>query len=214
MIKVEKVWTIKRGITMSERKYKTVLRHVRLHLPIYSRQQKKNWELLAGIILMIAISFSVGFLVGREFERKTPFNRSGGIQIPLPPSESLLDAPRGVLGDSRSGVQTPILGCRTLLPLQIPITVTAYNAESAQTDSTPNIGAYGDNLWALRAKGLVALAVSRDLEAFIPPGTILIVADRMAAEKRNQIDIHFVSRNAAIRWGVQRGKIILFREGE
>lgn len=42
---------------------------------------------------------------------------------------------------------------------KLNVTATAYNSVSAQTDSTPNIAAWGDRL----KPGMKAIAVSRDL---------------------------------------------------
>lgn len=97
------------------------------------------------------------------------------------------------------------------MPLVLPVTVTGYSSEPAQTDSTPFLAAWGDDVRFLRARGYVTLAVSRDLEDLLPPGTVLLVADRLHHRWRGRVDIHFPSRGEAVRWGVKRGTVEMER---
>ena len=46
------------------------------------------------------------------------------------------------------------------------VKATAYTSTKRQTDSTPCIGAWGDNICRLNSKGVKIIAVSRDLERF------------------------------------------------
>lgn len=102
---------------------------------------------------------------------------------------------------------------------QTPVTLTGYSSTVDQTDSSPCIGAIGDNVCTLRARGFVALAVTPDIERLVPMGTVLLVADRLnpcltrdragkcVVLRTRQVDIHFVDRGSALRWGIRRGTV-------
>ncbi|MDR7496817.1 MAG: hypothetical protein QN174_07660 [Armatimonadota bacterium] len=97
------------------------------------------------------------------------------------------------------------------LPLRLEVEATAYNSEPAQTDRTPWIAAWGDDIRHLRARGINPIAVSRDLLPVLPPGSAVrigaaefVVADTMAAQWRRRVDLWMPSRGAALRWGTRR----------
>lgn len=96
------------------------------------------------------------------------------------------------------------------------VRVTAYNAVPEQTDSTPEICAWGDRV----RPGIIA--ISRDLEAIgltrgkevhIEGHGKVVVLDRMHYRKRNQIDILMTSYEDAIEFGVQERVISWVEEG-
>ena len=94
------------------------------------------------------------------------------------------------------------------------VTATAYNSLKDQTDSTPNLAAWGDTL----EPGMRAIAVSRDL---IPLGLDhntkvyleedprpYLVLDKMNKRWRDRIDIYMgVDRTKALSWGKKRIRI-------
>ncbi|HEY5686850.1 MAG TPA: hypothetical protein VIS27_00930 [Yeosuana sp.] len=96
----------------------------------------------------------------------------------------------------------------------IKVTATAYNSLKNQTDSNPNITAYGDSL----KPGMKYIAVSNDL---IKKGLrhntpvkikglegIYFVKDRMHARWQNRIDIYMgIDVKAAKEWG--RKKVLI-----
>ncbi len=96
----------------------------------------------------------------------------------------------------------------------IKVTATAYNSVKNQTDSSPQITAFGDSL----KPGLKYIAVSSDLlkkglkhdtpvkiEGF---EGIYFVKDKMHARKRNHIDIYMgIDINAAKIWGRKKVSI-------
>ncbi|WP_246085348.1 3D domain-containing protein [Paucihalobacter ruber] len=97
---------------------------------------------------------------------------------------------------------------------EIEVTATAYNSFKNQTNSNPNITAFGDSLYP----GLPYIAVSRDLyrkglrrdtpikiNGF---DSIYWVKDRMHSRWQNRIDIYMgVDLKAAREWGRRRVKI-------
>jgi 3D (Asp-Asp-Asp) domain-containing protein len=97
---------------------------------------------------------------------------------------------------------------------EIQVTATAYNSFKNQTDSNPNVTAFGDSLYP----GLPYIAVSRDLyrkglrhdtpvkiEGF---DSIYWVKDRMHNRWQNKIDIYMGKDiKAAREWGRRRVKI-------
>ncbi|MEM1257169.1 MAG: hypothetical protein AAGH81_01480 [Bacteroidota bacterium] len=94
------------------------------------------------------------------------------------------------------------------------VTVSAYNSVSWQTDSDPNITAWGDTL----RPGLKAIAVSRDLlELGLLHNTMVridtfpdtfYVKDKMNRRWRNRIDVYMgTDVKAAREWG--RRKLII-----
>jgi 3D (Asp-Asp-Asp) domain-containing protein len=100
--------------------------------------------------------------------------------------------------------------------LTATVTATAYNATHAQTDRTPNIGAWGDRLD--RVKGARVIAVSPDLlKKGLRRGQRVrihglkgdfVVLDKMPRRWKNRIDI-FMNKDirAAKHWGKRRVKI-------
>lgn len=91
----------------------------------------------------------------------------------------------------------------------LKVTATAYNSLVGQTDSTPNIAAWGDKL----EPGMKAIAVSKDLMNAhgLSRGSKVrikgldgeyVVLDKMHPRWRNKIDIYMgVDRSKAKRWG-------------
>lgn len=89
----------------------------------------------------------------------------------------------------------------------LKVLATAYHADPAQTDDTPTICAWGDEV---RPR---TIAVSRDLERLgLTRGKIVFVEglgrftvlDRMHERKRRQIDIFMENHREAREFGVQR----------
>ena len=90
----------------------------------------------------------------------------------------------------------------------LQVTASAYNSLPGQTDSTPNIAAWGDRL----EPGMKAIAVSRDLltmglkhntEVTIKglPGKYRVL-DKMNKRWKNKIDIYMGNdRRKALKWG-------------
>jgi 3D (Asp-Asp-Asp) domain-containing protein len=86
------------------------------------------------------------------------------------------------------------------------VRATAYNAVPEQTDSTPEICAWGDRI----KPGIIA--ISRDLERIgLTRGKVVhiegigkrVVMDRMHHRKRNQIDLYMENYEDAVRFGVK-----------
>ena len=96
----------------------------------------------------------------------------------------------------------------------LSLIATAYNSVSAQTNSEPNIGAWGDSL----TPGMKVIAVSRDLleiglsrgaEVEIDgiPGTYRVL-DKMGRRWEKRIDIYMGDDiQAAREWGVRNVRI-------
>ena len=97
---------------------------------------------------------------------------------------------------------------------ELQVTATAYNSVEAQTNSQPNVAAWGDRL----EPGMKAIAVSRDL---IPLGLTrgakvridglageFVVLDKMAKRWTRKIDIYMGEDvGAAKQWGRRRLRI-------
>ncbi|MGC6430864.1 MAG: 3D domain-containing protein [Jejuia sp.] len=91
------------------------------------------------------------------------------------------------------------------------VTATAYNSLKNQTDSNPNITAFGDTL----QPGMKCIALSRDLLALglkhntpvIIEGFegVYLVKDKMHSRWKNRIDIYMgVDVDAAKNWGKKK----------
>ena len=110
-----------------------------------------------------------------------------------------------VFATSTSGLADDATPRRTLA-----LTATAYNSVVEQTNSEPNIGAWGDSL----TPGVKAIAVSRDLldlgltrgaevEIEGMPGTYRVL-DKMGRRWTKRIDIYMgLDIQAAREWGVR-----------
>ena len=94
------------------------------------------------------------------------------------------------------------------------VTATAYNSVESQTNSNPNVTAFGDNL----KPGLKYIAVSRDLlKAGFKHNTpvkieglkgVYLVKDKMHSRWTNHIDIYMgTDVNAAKQWGKKSVRI-------
>ena len=102
--------------------------------------------------------------------------------------------------------------------LGIPVTITAYNPVSTQTDSTPNITASN------KEATLGMIALSRDLEKdfgfeFGDPVTIYNIGvfefeDRMNKRWKRRVDILMKSEIQAKKFGEKKGWIVLRRVKE
>ena len=86
------------------------------------------------------------------------------------------------------------------------VRATAYNADPAQTDDTPDVCAWGDKI----RPGIIA--ISRDLEksgltrgkeVHIEGIGKVVVMDRMHYRKRNQIDLYMENYRDAVEFGVK-----------
>ena len=96
---------------------------------------------------------------------------------------------------------------------------TAYNSTDAQTDSTPHVGAWGDDLDDAVQPGLRVIAVSQDLlaEHGLRRGQRVrihglkgefVVLDKMPKRWTHRIDIYMQKDvRAARKWGRRRVKI-------
>ena len=101
---------------------------------------------------------------------------------------------------------------------KLNVTATAYNSVPAQTDSTPNIAAWGDRL----KPGMKAIAVSRDLlKMGLKRGSKVkisglpgeyVVLDKMHHRWNRKIDI-YMGKNvrAAKNWGKRRVTITVVK---
>lgn len=96
------------------------------------------------------------------------------------------------------------------------VTATAYTSHAAQTDSTPNIAAWGDRL----KPGMKAIAVSRDLlkvhglkhkQKVRIKGLEgeYVVLDKMNKRWRKKIDIYMgMNKSKAFKWGRRKVEIL------
>ncbi|MCP4956141.1 3D domain-containing protein [Photobacterium aquimaris] len=101
---------------------------------------------------------------------------------------------------------------------KLNVTATAYNSVRAQTDSSPNIAAWGDRL----KPGMKAIAVSRDLlKMGLKRGSKVkisglpgeyVVLDKMNRRWNRKIDIYMGKDvRAAKKWGKRRVTITVVR---
>ena len=91
-------------------------------------------------------------------------------------------------------------------PMVRVVKATAYNALASQTDSTPEICAWGDRIRPgiiAVSRDLEGLGLTRGQEVHIEGYGKMIVLDRMHKRKRNQIDIFMEKYEDAIEFGVQ-----------
>jgi 3D (Asp-Asp-Asp) domain-containing protein len=114
-----------------------------------------------------------------------------------------------VIAASVSSLADEVTQRRTL-----SLTATAYNSVPAQTNSEPNIAAWGDSL----TPGMKVIAVSRDLleigltrgaevEIDGVPGTYRVL-DKMGRRWEKRIDIYMGDDiQAAREWGVRKVRI-------
>jgi 3D (Asp-Asp-Asp) domain-containing protein len=102
--------------------------------------------------------------------------------------------------------------------VSLNVTATAYNSTHEQTDATPHIGAWGDDLDRAVAPGLRVIAVSPDLlERGLRRGQRVrihglkgefVVLDKMPRRWQKRIDIYMQKdERAARKWGRRRVKI-------
>jgi len=97
---------------------------------------------------------------------------------------------------------------------KVHVTITAYNSVASQTDSTPNIAAWGDRL----KPGMKSVAVSNDLlKMGLKRGQKIrikglkgefVVLDRMSKRWKKRIDIYMGNNvKKARNWGRQKRHI-------
>ena len=87
------------------------------------------------------------------------------------------------------------------------VKATAYNALASQTDSTPDICAWGDRIRPgiiAVSRDLEGLGLTRGQEVHIEGHGNMVVLDRMHKRKTNQIDIYMEEYEDAINFGVQQ----------
>ena len=98
------------------------------------------------------------------------------------------------------------------------VTATAYNSTHAQTDATPQLGAWGDHLDEAVQPGLRVIAVSPDLLGRgLRRGQRVrihglkgefVVLDKMPRRWKNRIDLYMQDDvQAARKWGRRRVKL-------
>jgi len=106
-------------------------------------------------------------------------------------------------------------------PERLTVTATAFSSTRDQTDSTPCIGAAGENLCLLYNRyGIRSLAVSRDLRGVLPrrtfvriDGRVYRVTDTMHPRWRNRIDLWFPSRGEAKWFGKRTVEVEILERG-
>ena len=98
------------------------------------------------------------------------------------------------------------------------VTATAYNSTHAQTDGSPHVGAWGDDLDDAVEPGVRVIAVSQDLlKQGLRRGQRVrihglkgefVVLDKMPRRWKNRIDIYMQKDlRAARKWGRRRVKM-------
>jgi 3D (Asp-Asp-Asp) domain-containing protein len=109
----------------------------------------------------------------------------------------------------------PSVACATTPAISsVVVTATAYNSLHGQTNGTPNVAAWGDEL----EPGMKAIAISKDLlEAGLTRGTKVkieglpgeyVVLDRMPSRWEKRIDIYMGEDiRAARQWGKREVRI-------
>ena len=97
------------------------------------------------------------------------------------------------------------------------VRATAYNAVPEQTDSTPEICAWGDHI----RPGIIAISrdlervgLTRGMEVHIEGIGKRIVMDRMHSRKKNQIDLYMERYEDAVRFGVKDLTITWTEDGQ
>jgi 3D (Asp-Asp-Asp) domain-containing protein len=86
------------------------------------------------------------------------------------------------------------------------VKATAYNADPQQTDSTPEICAWGDKVQPgiiAISRDLEQMGLTRGKEVHVEGVGKLVVMDRMHYRKRNQIDLYMERYEDAVQFGVQ-----------
>ena len=119
-----------------------------------------------------------------------------------------------------ASIETPAPQPEARRERTLRVKASAFNSLHAQTDSTPDIGAWGDRL----TPGMKAIAVSADLiEIGLARGQRVrihgldgeyVVADRMPSRWQRKIDIYMGDDvQAARRWGVREVELVWTTEG-
>ena len=149
---------------------------------------------LRASVLFIIIAVSAFLADNRRVQ--TPVTPQPDELVPTPAAEQ----PEGLVADKNK----PSKKKRTRVTRVVK--ATAYNAVPQQTDSTPEICAWGDRV----RPGIIA--ISRDLEksgltrgkeVHIEGIGNVIVMDRMNRRKRNQIDLYMEKYEDAVEFGVK-----------
>ncbi len=118
----------------------------------------------------------------------------------------LVELPIEVLATSTAS-ETPVIEVYRVLRV-VTKTVTAYNSVRAQTDDSPCIAAYGDNVCELEAKGdhSCAGAFKRGTKLSIPGKGICTVRDVLAKKYAHRVDWYEGGASkivAAKAWGMR-----------
>jgi 3D (Asp-Asp-Asp) domain-containing protein len=116
---------------------------------------------------------------------------------------------KSILNQAEQDKRTHVIYERPVTKRILAVTATAYTSHVGQTDSTPNIAAWGDKL----KPGMKVIAVSRDLldkyglkrgskvKIHGQPGHY-IVLDKMNKRWKKKIDIYKgVNKREAFKWG-------------
>ena len=162
-----------------------------------ARQEKVSLEL--------TLAHAQGRLLGIEWATE---ERDAEIR------SALLES-RDLIADLRLTVRTREHYIASLEEGQM-LMVTAYNADAAQTDDTPNITANNNQV----RPGIIA--VSRDLfsqgwvfgrQVYVKGMGVYTIDDLMHQRKRNQVDIFMESHSRAVEFGRQTRRVYLLGDG-
>lgn len=161
---------------------------------------------LRASVLFIIIAVSAFLADNRRIQTvvppqpQKPVQTSAAVNTPVAVNTPAVDQPEAVVADEKK----PSKKKRTRVTRVVK--ATAYNAVPQQTDSTPEICAWGDRV----RPGIIA--ISRDLEksgltrgkeVHIEGIGNVIVMDRMNRRKRNQIDLYMERYEDAVEFGVK-----------
>lgn len=155
---------------------------------------------LRASILFLAIAFCA---FHADHRRQQPSVAQG--QARFPSADEAVEQPVTYFPDLLKAEENKPTKRRPTKVTRI-VRVTAYNAVPEQTDDTPNICAWGDEI----RPGIIA--ISRDLEqvgltrgkeVHIEGIGKAVVLDRMHRRKRNQIDIYMQRYEDAVRFGAK-----------
>ena len=86
------------------------------------------------------------------------------------------------------------------------VRATTYNALPSQTDSTPNICAWGDRITPdviAVSRDLEKLGLGRNVKVYVEGQGLKVVKDRMHKRKKNQVDVFMKKYKDAMNFGVQ-----------
>lgn len=169
-----------------------------------------KWFLFALVVLMLSSATSAAPLATAV--PKTQMEQLREIYKLLMSNKSYKNKKRKTSKASYS----PKKGKGKVYSNRLRVTATAYTSHVAQTDSTPNIAAWGDRL----RPGMKSIAVSRDLlykyglkhkqkvQIKGLPGEY-VVLDKMNKRWRKKIDIYMgLNKRKAFKWGRRKVEIL------